>query len=85
MTGVMQLRRGKFNPDDVAQLSYFMAFNMPTNQGEADEEEEEEHEGGGRGARPSMIFISQLAEHIHRGLDKDGWERVEGVSGTAGT
>lgn len=29
MIGLMQLR-GKFNPDDVAELSYFMAFNMLT-------------------------------------------------------
>lgn len=50
MIGLMQLR-GKFNPDDVAELSYFMAFNMPTNRARrrkgrppCDAEEESESE-----------------------------------------
>lgn len=57
---------GRFNLDDIAELSYFMAFSLPMNEAQrrrrrlcADAE------------RPSMIFISQPAEHIHCGLDKD--------------
>lgn len=57
----------KLNRDDIAELSYFMAFNMPMNRAQ-------------RGERwlffdaegPSMIFISQPGEHIYCGLDKDG-------------
>jgi len=59
---------GKFNVDDIAELSYFMAFNMSMNRAQR-----------GKGGcslmlreGPSMIFISQPAEHIHCGLDKDG-------------
>lgn len=64
MIGLMQLR-GKFNPDDVAELSYFMAFNMPTNRarrrkGRPSRDAEEEREGGRRrGAVDDFHFTAR--------------------------
>lgn len=55
----------KFNLDDMAELSYFMAFSMPMNRAQRRKARlYTEAEG------PSMIFISQPGEHIHCGLDK---------------
>lgn len=63
----------------MAELSYFMAFNMPTNRarrrkGRPSRDGEEKRERGRErgGEEPSMIFISQPGEHIYCGLDKDG-------------
>lgn len=56
---------GRFNLDDIAELSYFMAFSLPMNRAQRRKARlYTEAEG------PSMIFISQPGEHIHCGLDK---------------
>lgn len=64
---------GKFNLDDIAESSYFMAFNMPKNVAQR---------GKGKlyfdAERGDMIFISQPGEHIHCGLDKDGKRERKG-------
>lgn len=56
----------------MAELSYFMAFNMPTNRGAEEEGEAVSPRRGRAREEPSMIFISQTGEHIYCGLDKDG-------------
>lgn len=65
---------GKFNLDDMAELSYFMAFNIPMNGAQRG------REGCSLMLRkgPSMIFISQPGEHIYCGLDKDGERERKG-------